>query len=386
MASTLYSYSCQHSFSVEIVEAAAKTIRGECPTAFDLATVFVTADYLKHLDDFCDILRVDGHIKEVVGCTTKGRIDRNQETESGQGFCLLAISSPGTEFLVKKIQANLVLGGDGHGMESSPSESYKWISLLDPYSIPADVWMQNWNAASPRAVCTGGLANGANEQVTAVFHNGKEIEGGAVVGIKGGTLRMHSIVSQGCKPIGEPLTVTRAEDNVIYALGSQPAYQALENAFQTLSDSEKSTARGNLFAGLATNEYVDEFHAGDFLVRNIIGADPASGAVVIGGIPRVGQTVQYQYRDRHAASGDLAESMQIVAKKIPPILGSLIFSCAGRGKKFFGIGNHDTQMIQGVLGSHPSAGFFCNGEIGPIRSTNCLTGYAASMGFFYDHA
>jgi small ligand-binding sensory domain FIST len=84
---------------------------------------------------------------------------------------------------------------------------------------------------------------------------------------------------------------------VIYALGGQPAYRALESAFETLSDDEKSNARGNLFAGLAGSEYIHEFHCGDFLVKNIIGADPDSGAVVIAGIPRIGQTLQYQIRN-----------------------------------------------------------------------------------------
>ena len=42
-----------------------------------------------------------------------------------------------------------------------------------------------------------------------------------------------------------------------------------------------------------------------FLVRNIIGADPKSGAVQINAVPRVGQTLQYQLRDSRVASDEL---------------------------------------------------------------------------------
>ena len=87
-------------------------------------------------------------------------------------------------------------------------------------------------------------------------------------------LRVMAIVSQGCRPIGEPLTVTRAESNVIYSLGARPAYEALESAFEGLSDGEKAGAKGNLFAGIAGTEDVEDFKPGHFLIRNILGADP----------------------------------------------------------------------------------------------------------------
>ncbi|MEX1118922.1 MAG: FIST C-terminal domain-containing protein, partial [Terrimicrobiaceae bacterium] len=182
--------------------------------------------------------------------------------------------------------------------------------------------------------------------------------------------------SQGCRPIGEPLTVTRAENNIVYSLGSRPAYEALESAFETLSEKEKATARGNLFAGLAGTEYVEEFRPGDFLVRNILGADPSSGAVVIGGIPRVGQTLQYQLRDATSADSDLTGVLKHTSAEWGRPVASLVFACTGRGKSLFGGSSHDTKAIQNHLGSHPSSGFFCNGEIGPIGGKNCIHSYS----------
>lgn len=386
MPSSIFSYSTSQPYSASSVEEVAKMIRiGQSGTSH-LAFAFVSSDYLPHIADFCDILRVDGRITEVVGCSGIGLINRDREEERAKGFSVLAISAPETKFEIEKIQPHLVIHGHGHGMERTPSSKLTWIPLLNPYDLPVDQWVQHWNAVAPKAYCTGGLASGSGETTTAVFYNGKVIEGGVVVGFSGGSLRMRSLVSQGCRPIGEPLTVTKAENNVVYALGAHPAYQALESAFQTLSEAEKISARGNLFAGLATNEYLEDFLAGDFLIRNIIGADPESGAVVIGGIPRVGQTLQYQYRDREASSNDLAQMIQMTAMEMPTPLGALLFCCLGRGEKFFGIPNHDLQQVQGILGPHPAAGFLCSGEIGPVHSVNCVTAFTAAIGLFYDQA
>ena len=64
--------------------------------------------------------------------------------------------------------------------------------------------------------------------------------------------------------------------------GGDTLFSNVYRAFETLSEGEKSNARGNLFAGLAGTEYLDDFGSGDFLIKNILGADPDSGAVVIG--------------------------------------------------------------------------------------------------------
>ena len=184
--------------------------------------------------------------------------------------------------------------------------------------------------------------------------------------------------------LASALPVTKAEDNIIFALGSRPAYHALETAFQSLSETERSHAQGNLFAGIASTEYVEDFRPGHFLIRNIIGADPDSGAVVIAGIPRVGQTVQYQLRDRQSAHVDLRRVLKQSATTIANPLASLLFSCSGRGAAFFGKPNHDSGMLAEIFGPHPSSGFFCNGEIGPVAGRNCVHGYTASCAIFVE--
>jgi small ligand-binding sensory domain FIST len=349
-----------------------------------LAFVYVTEEYLPHLDEFCDILRVDGRIVDVVGCTAMeieeaGRACGQQILRSG--CSVLALCAPDAEITIEHVLSAEDAMPDSWSQPGDCPPSL--VALFDPTQFPIDLWLQKVNSLPGGVSCVGGFASATNASSMAVFHNGRIIHGGVAVGLRGGGLGVRVLVSQGCRPIGEPLTVTRAENNVIYSLGGQPAYQALETAFETLSNEEKATARGNLFAGLASTEYVDDFDAGDFMVRSIIGADPNSGAVVIAGTPRVGQTMQYQFRDRASSSQDLHQTLGSFHGTTPGrIIGSLLFRCTGRGEDFFGQTCHDIEMIQSLLGKHPATAFACNGEIAPLHSVNSLTTFSAATAIF----
>lgn len=375
------SVSFQGAFSVHDAENAARELKHSLKGPADLAIIFMTADYLPHLSEFSDIIRVDGHISEIVGSTGNGTICDAIENENVPGFSILALRTPGFKpQIISQSADELQSGNDPSWLKSHIPSVGGMILLANPFQFQADEWLESFNIAFPNTPIVGGLSSGANEEsLMAVFHNARVTDGAILIGLTA-PLQLVPIVSQGCRPIGEPLPVTKVEHNVVYSLGSRPAYQALEAAFESLTDSEKSAAQGNLFVGLANNEYVDEFKSGDFLIRNIIGADPDSGAVVIGGIPRLGQTVQYQLRDRNAADNDLKQTLE--KSQIPTdtqVLGSLIFSCTGRGKHMFEHANHDASTLQTVMGQHPSAGFFCNGEIGPISHKNCSHSYTASI-------
>jgi small ligand-binding sensory domain FIST len=186
------------------------------------------------------------------------------------------------------------------------------------------------------------------------------------------------LVSQGCHPIGNPSPITKAEENLILEIGNSPAYQALEAAFLSIPAAQRVSVRNNLFLGLAVSEYIDDYKQGDFLIRNILGADPQIGALAVGAYPRVGQTVQFQLRDSKSARQDLILTSEAVKKKMSGPIGILLFSCAGRGKGLFGTSDHDAGTLACILGDLPLAGFFCNGEIGPVGSKTFLHGYTAS--------
>ena len=390
MANTAASHIVLAPFSEELVAGAARETLRAAGGRVSCAFVFASADYQPHIEDFLEVIQLHGHVPLIVGGSASGVIGTGVEAEHKSGFSLLFLNLPDTkltafEFGEDDIEAEG--GPDGWHRRSgvNPGEVDAWFVLANPYRIAVDRWLHQWNDAYPRVPAIGGLASGAdNAEDVFIFHDHKRVEaGGIALALRGG-VRVTPVVSQGCTPIGEPLLITGADSNVILSLGSKPAYEALSEAFATLSDSVKERAQGNLFAGLATTEYVDDFKRGDFLIRNIIGANPDTGAVAIGDYPRVGQTMQYQLRDRAAADEDLHQRLDDAHGDGARPFASLVFCCNGRGKNLFGMANHDTAALAKIFGPIPAGGLFCNGEIGPIGGKNFVHGYTASIALLAD--
>lgn len=366
------------SLVTETAHSALEEIGGRVSCGF----VFCSAHYQPNLPDFLEILQLHAHIPILVGCSASGLIGTDAEAEMAEGFSLLLLNLPETKvhaFSFDEETAPDWDDGPAWKEHFGATDPDAWVLLADPTSVPIEPWLAAFSEAFPGVPCMGGLASGGRHASDLfVFRERERLEGGGVALAFHGGVKLESLVSQGCRPIGEALPVTGVEHNVIHTLGARPAYQVLDDAYQSLSDREKEGARGNLFAGLAMREDLDEFHGGDFLIRNILGADEASGAVAVGAFPRVGQTLQWQLRDRKAADEDLRrQSARLSAAGATPF-ASLLFSCGGRGRHLFGSANHDAGILKEVFGAHPSAGFFCNGEIGPVGPRNFVHGYTAS--------
>ena len=369
-------------YSEEIVKDAARQVRAELDAEVSCAIVFFSSDYVEHLEDFLELVRLYGHAPLLVGCTGGGLIGTGKEAEDRSGFSILLLSLPKTELKVFEFSQPEVeeSSGPGHwqmesGVEADAVDA--WIVLANPLRLDAERWLSEWNVAYPGVPALGGLASGDQENIV-VCRDGRAISGDAIaLGLRGG-VQVRTIVSQGCRPIGEPLTITGAKQNLLLSLGSKPAYSVLNAVFNGLTKQEKDRARNNLFAGLAMSEYLDDYKRGDFLIRNILGADPEAGAVAIGAPLRVGQTLQYQLRDRDSADEDLRELCLAAEEEGARPFASLLFSCNGRGRGLFSVPDHDAGLLGEVFGVHPVAGFFCNGEIGPVGKNNHLHGYTAS--------
>jgi small ligand-binding sensory domain FIST len=94
--------------------------------------------------------------------------------------------------------------------------------------------------------------------------------------------------------------------------------------------------------------------------------------------------MQFQRRDASAANEDMLELLNRAHDQLKgaTVYGACLCCCNGRGSHLFGYPSHDAGMIQRRLGPLPLAGFFCNGEIGPVGARNFLHGYTASLALF----
>jgi small ligand-binding sensory domain FIST len=368
-----------------LVRETATQLRQQLSGKPTFGLVFVTPDYADKAADLLEVVRVFGHVPTVVGGSATGLIGTGEEKEEGSGFSLMLLSLPGATARSVHFSQDAIEGSNGpedwHRRTGlKPADVKAWLVFLNPYSLNVEMWLKQWNAAYPRVPVFGGMANGVPGDSEAwVFCDDQVVPGGVAVALLG-DVAVQAVVSQGCKPIGEPLTVTHAEKNVLYALGSKPAYEVLSDVYQKLSESEREQARGHLFAGIAVSEYLEEYKRGDFLVRNIIGADPTSGAVAINAVPRVGQTLQYQLRDSRVASDELRRQLRTQAEANHPApYAGLLCTCYGRGKGLFGTPSHDAGMVNEFYPSLPVAGLFANVQLGPVGERSFAHGYTASL-------
>ena len=369
----------------------ARRLRARLPAKeVSLGLVFLSPAFFPHASQVLEILRFNAQIPLLVGCSGGGLIANAEEIEGATGLVLALYSLPGATLTAVRFTQEQVEAAEGKtywpaGTGVSAEKVNGWLAFVDAFHVDGERWLRSWNENYPAVPVFGGLASGTfPDPVAQIYLDGDVFEDGGVAIAVGGDVTLDGVISQGCTPIGEAWTLTRVEQNLIRHIGNRPAYTVLSETVQNLPPDEQRKLQGNLHIGLAVNEYLEEFHRGDFLVRNLLGGDPNSGVLAVGAMPRPGQTIQFQRRDADAASEDLNELLARKKKGLAghEIYGGALFCCNGRGKNLFGRASHDSQLVQAHFGPTGLAGFFCNGEIGPIGERNFLHGFTAALALF----
>lgn len=355
-----------------------------------LGLVFMSPRFFPYAVQVLEILRVHAQIPLLAGCSGASLIAGAEEIEENPGLVLALYDLPNAQLkAVHFTQSDVELAGAADYWPAKlgigKSDVNSWLVFADPFRLDSETWLKTWNQSYAPLPVLGGLASGdPAAQMTQIYLNGEVFEEGGVAIAIGGGIQLAGIVSQGCTPIGETWTLTRVEGNFIHQIANRPAYEVLADTFNQLSTRDQKKSRNNLFIGLVVNEYLEDFHQGDFLVRQILGADPHTGVIAVGALPRTGQTMQFQRRDSQAATADLAMMLREFGKKFGNLTyyGGCLCCCNGRGRNMFAESSHDAKLIQENLGPLGISGFFCNGEIGPVGPRNFLHGFTASLGIF----
>lgn len=355
----------------------------------DLAMVFVSPHHGPDLAPLAERIAALTDAGCLMGCSGEAIVGTAREVESEPAISLWLARMPGVS--VKQMHLEYAETPEGGSLVGWPDDlPAEWpagallLVLAEPYSFPADLLLKRLDEDQPQAVVAGGMASGgAAPGENQLILGRRSISEGAVATLVYGRLRVRTVVSQGCRPIGRPLVVTKAHQNVIEQLSGRPAFAQLEELFGELSRRDRELVQQGLHVGRVINEYQDHFERGDFLVRNVIGADPKSGAIAIGDFIRPGQTVQFHVRDAASADEDLAELLTSARRGAgSDPRGALLFTCNGRGTRLFHRPSHDAAALADAFGPLPVSGFFAQGEIGPIGGHNFLHGFTASIALF----
>lgn len=362
---------------------------GDAPV--DLAVLFTTDAYADACHEISRLIRDRLSPRNLIGCTGGGIIGVDQEYEDQAAISLLVGSLPDVQihpFHLEQAEVEQIADDDDAAgiFGVSAEENPAFILLPDPFSLNAFGLLSMLDLHYPSSVKLGGMASGGFQPgCNRLYLNGNAFLSGVAGVAITGRVEVLPIVSQGCRSIGSPLLVTDGSDNVVRRLGNRPALETLQDLMADLPEADARLAQRALLMGIVIDEYKTEFRRGDFLIRNLLGADPGSGALIINDRITAGQTIQFQVRDARTADEDLHflldSHLGQIEGRIPA--AAAVFNCNGRGMRLFSDRNHDISLIHASVGTKiPSAGFFCAGEIGPVGGRSFIHGFTSSIGLF----
>jgi small ligand-binding sensory domain FIST len=354
-------------------EAGARAAADLGTEAADLVVVFVSSHHEPLYREVPRRLRAHFPRAHILGCSAGGVIGAGHEIEDAAAVSVTAAALPGVTVHPMRIAFDTVPALAADGALAS-------IMLADPFTFDTEAFVRTFDDANPGGTAIGGLASGGSQPGDNALWLGDEIYPNGLVGLAlTGDVAVDTIVAQGCRPIGQPMFVTRAEGNVLHELDGQPTLVALNGLFHALAPADQALARHSLFLGIVMDATRQEYRHGDFLVRNVLGVDPRRGALVVGAALDEGHVVQFHVRDAATSSEDLTH---MLARYRERPAGALLFSCLGRGTNLYGRPDHDTTAFRAAVGDVPLGGFFCNGEIGPVQGRTFLHGYTSAFGLF----
>jgi small ligand-binding sensory domain FIST len=355
---------------------------GEASASF--AVLFASAHFFGSAEVLAAAVAEEtGHLP-LIGCVAEAVAGGAREIESGPAVSLwlAADLGPVETFAMEFVRTST--GGAFGGYRFGPGPAGIHLMVCDPFTFPAGDLLSHLNARVPGALVMGGMASGGLRLGRSrLFLDGQVLSSGAV-GAHLPRAEVHPLVAQGCRPVGDPYTVTRADANLIQELGGRSPLERLREMAAALPGRERELLAQGVHVGLVINEYQAEPGQGDFLIRGVVGADPESGAVAVGDEVEVGQTVQFHIRDARTADEDLRRILEreVAALSGQQPAGALLFTCNGRGSRMFAEPDHDAGLLADVLGEIPVAGFFCSGELGPVGGQNFLHTFTASIALF----
>jgi small ligand-binding sensory domain FIST len=387
------------------IEDVVTKVQAQLQAKADLGLVFISAAFASEYTRVMPLLQERLSVPALVGCSGGGVVgmgDRGKakEIEEEAAISLTLAHLPGVRVQTFHIDADHLPDLDSSPaawielVGVDPQDQPQFILLSDPGSSGINELLQGLDFAYPDSVKVGGLA-GTNPLTGhgGLFLNGKHHRGGTVGVALMGNIVLEAIVAQGCRPIGQPYRVAEAERNILTQLEeqiqsemttcglTQTPLEVLQNLIQTLNESDRQLAQRALFVGIAQSAFKQNLEQGDFLIRNLLGVDPRTGAIAIGDRIRVGQRIQFHLRDAQASEADLLGLLMRYQSRgaTPPPVGALMFACMGRGQGLYEQPDFDSHLFNQYV-SVPVSGFFCSGEIGPVGNTTFLHGYTSVFG------
>ncbi|MCU1498730.1 MAG: hypothetical protein JWM47_2683 [Acidimicrobiales bacterium] len=375
----------EHPLATHAVGEVVGQVLDQVGDAPDLAVLFVTGAFAGATEDLAHAVRELLHPGALVASTAISVLAGDREVEERPAVVLFAATWGGRLRIgaggARAVRFDAQREGEGWrltGADDIAVDGGTLILLADPYTFPVDGFLEELARRAPGLRVVGGLASaGSGPGGNRLVADDVVVDRGAVGLYLPPGVPVRALVSQACRPVGEPLVVTRSSGTFVEEIAGRPALDRVLETAQAASPEDRALMARGLHVGLVLDETQESFSQGDFLVRDVLGADRTTRAVAIGTEVEIGSTIQFHVRDAHSADLDLRATLAGEQGR-----AALVFTCQARGVRLFGEPDHDATIVNDHLGGGATAGMFCAGEIGPVGDKPWLHAFTTTLLLF----
>lgn len=372
---------------------------------FNFGFLYITDKLADDAESILNLFKSVLNIEHWVGCITLG------VCANGEDF----IDEPAISAMVGRFDDDsfCVFPATGADTDEARAVIGPWMEKHDPMliAVHGDPLSEEEPAQSLEAVnafTQGFMIGGLSSSRGTHLQFADTIQEGGVSGVLfSQDIKVASVLSQGCNPIGKPHVITRGDEHMVLELDGEKAVSVFEQDLRSLAikavdrdpdeiildtavldDPEKipdefqSLLKGEVHTAFPISESDQK----DYLVRNIMGLDPEEGSIAVSHYVSSGERMMFVHRDEDTVREDLSRSLLELRKRVERDTGrfepkgALYVSCVARG---FSLpeGNsrsEEMSLIQEIIGDVPLTGFYAGGEVLNAR----LYGYTGILTLF----
>lgn len=348
---------------------------GTAPASANFGFLYITDPLAPYLNNLLEELRTHTGIKDWIGTVGAGICYTGLEIYDEPAAAIMLATLPDDSYRL--------LPAGMKAVSAMLTENKNWIAEHavhfgivhgDPRNTHIAQIIESLSAELDPGFLVGGLTSASDSDYQQQIA-GQLYENGLSGVLLSAQIAVISGLTQGCTPLANRHTITRAEGNIVAEIDGRPALDVFKEDIGELLAKDLSRVSGYIFAGLP----VPGSDTGDYLVRNLIGIDPGEKLLAIGDNLEDDVPIMFCRRDADTARDDMLRMLADLKKRAKgKIRGGVYYTCLGRGRNQFGDDSEELKMIQQQLGDFPLVGFFANGEI----SHNRLYGYTGVLTLF----
>lgn len=358
-----------------------------------LGIVYATGALGGHLGSIRDALAHGHPGVRWVGAAVEGVCATGAEYVDAPALALMICALPADDFRI--FSGRAPLPGDDDAADAIESA----LVHADPATPDLAELLVDLSLRTRSGRLFGGVVGGEpDEEDGEAAQLADDTISGGVSGVAFGPgIGLLSRVTQGCSPLAGEHVISSCESHYIQSLDGRPALDVMLDDLDVPAEARASRdgdeilralpaerLSHGLMIGFAPADAPRGFGFGDYLVRNVVGIDPANRLLAVAARPQEGDRAVFCTRDRDAARADLIRICTELREELETeslrVLGAHYVSCVGRGAPLFGGPGAELQIIAHNLGEIPLVGFFANGEIAGDR----LYGYTGVLTLFVE--